>query len=77
MPAAARRRNRRRLFVANRDGSDRHVVSRGVCCPSWSPRGNQLAFVKADSDGHTAIYVIGADDKGLLKASSPPETDHN
>jgi Tol biopolymer transport system component len=65
------------LFVADRDGRNRHLVIRGVCCPSWSPRGNQLAFVKADSDGRRAIYVIGADGRGLVKASSPPEASGN
>jgi Tol biopolymer transport system component len=61
------------LFVADRDGSNRHLVAHAACyCARWSPKGDKLAFVKDDPQGHAAIYVAGADGKRLVKVSSPP-----
>lgn len=60
------------LFVADRDGSNRHLVAHEVCCARWSPKGDKLAFVKDDPEGHAAIYAAGADGKRLIKVSSPP-----
>lgn len=66
--------NEDELFVADRDGGNPHLVAHGVCCASWSPQGDKLAFVKDDPNGEAGIYVIGADGKRLIKVSSSPET---
>jgi len=60
------------LFVADRDGGNRHLVAHAACCPRWSPDGARLAVVKDDPDGEAAIYVIDADGKRPAKVSSPP-----
>jgi Tol biopolymer transport system component len=60
------------LFVADRGGSNRHLVAHEVCCATWSPKGDKLALVRDDPDGHAAIYVVRADGNGLIKVSSPP-----
>ena len=65
------------LFVADRDGGNRHLVAHGVSSPRWSPNRERLAVVKDDPEGEAAIYVIDADGKRPAKVSSPPETGDN
>ena len=58
----------RELWLARPDGSDRHrLTSLGKVStsPAWSPDGGRIAFDRRTGGGREAIFIVGADGKGL------------
>lgn len=61
------------IYVIGADGSDHHLVAAGdaldaVTSPTWSPRGDEIAFVRGGADpiesGWAEIWVVGVDGSG-------------
>jgi TolB protein len=60
------------IFVMNRDGTNRRRVTNHPMAdvtPTWSPSGNQIAFV-SDRTGTPQIYLVDVDGTGLRKIST-------
>jgi dipeptidyl aminopeptidase/acylaminoacyl peptidase len=62
------------IFVANADGSDPHRITTGIATPEaydtnadWSPDGTRLAFTRVKNALEAAIFVVGADGRGLKR----------
>jgi Tol biopolymer transport system component len=62
------------IFVANADGSDPHRITTGIATPraydtnaDWSPDGTRLAFTRVKNAREAAIFVVGADGRGLKR----------
>jgi TolB protein len=60
------------IFIMNRDGTGRKRVTNHPMAdvtPTWSPSGNQLAFV-SDRTGSPQIYLVDVDGTGIKKIST-------
>ena len=60
------------IYIMNRDGTNRRRVTNHPMAdvtPTWSPSGNQLAFV-SDRTGSPQIYLVDVDGTGLRKIST-------
>jgi TolB protein len=62
------------IFVANTDGSDPRRITTGIATPEaydtnadWSPDGARLAFTRVKNTVESAIFVVGADGRGLKR----------
>jgi TolB protein len=62
------------IFVANADGSDPHRVTTGIASSDafdtnadWSPDGSRLSFTRVRNGKEAAIFVVGADGRGLKR----------
>jgi TolB protein len=65
------------IFVANADGSDPHRITTGIATrdaydtnADWSPDGTRLSFTRVKNDREAAIFVVGADGRGLKRLTS-------
>jgi len=54
------------LYVQTPDGAAQRITSGtgGDFHPNWSPRGNDIVFVRADSAGSTDLYLVHSDGSG-------------
>ena len=61
------------LFVVNSDGTDEHQVDGGesLSGASWSPDGTRMAWLHAESDLGSRIYVAGADGRDIRAIPIP------
>jgi TolB protein len=60
------------IFIMDRDGKNRRRVTNHPMAdvtPTWSPSGNQLAFV-SDRTGSPQIYLVDVDGTGLKRIST-------
>lgn len=62
------------IYVAHADGSGPHRLTTGIATPDaydtnadWSPDGRRLAFTRVKSMLEAAIFVVGADGRGLKR----------
>jgi Tol biopolymer transport system component len=62
------------IFVADADGSDPHRLVTGLATPDsydtntdWSPDGTRITFTRVRSESEAAIFVVGADGRGLKR----------
>jgi hypothetical protein len=64
---------RRDIFLISPSGDELRRLTDGSGVnelPSWSPDGDQIAFIRGDPSGEPyGVYVIGADGRGLAKIS--------
>jgi TolB protein len=62
------------IFIANRDGSQRRLLSPNAKWAAWSPDGKQLAF-ESQRTGNPEIFVVDADGRNVVRLTDHPATD--
>jgi TolB protein len=62
------------IFVAHADGADPHRLTTSFATPhafdtnaDWSPDGTRLSFTRVRNEQEAAIFVVGADGRGLKR----------
>ncbi len=71
---------RRRIWVMNRDGSNKHRLTNDANYrderPQWSADGSHILFVRLDPDDHLSLWLMRSDGSELVVAdniSLPPQ----